>query len=58
MQRSHFSDKLEQRIFGVPIPICSVESLHDAAQHNGVHLPAGNWQGAQYTQHEASLKKG
>ena len=58
IRQSHLSDKLEQRIFGVPIPISGVESLHDAAQHNGVHLPPGDWQGAQHTEHEASLKRG
>ena len=56
MFQSHLVDELEKRVFGVAISICCVESLHDAAQHNGVHLPAGNRQSAQHTQHEPSLK--
>ena len=56
MFQSHLVDELEKRVFGVAISICCVESLHDAAQHNGVHLPAGDRQSAQHTQHEPSLK--
>merc|ERR1719295_1536159 len=50
-----FSDELERRVFSVAISVGSVESLHDAAQHNRVHLPPRHWQGAQYAEHEASL---